>query len=86
VSTKLYFLGAVLTIIIAIADETTQVFSPVRGFSFSDLGADFISATLGQISIALVIRPKLEVWRFTLKSKVKGLKAQQEWLRKQNNK
>jgi len=83
VSTKLYFLGAIFTLVVAVVDETMQGFSPTRVFSFADLGADFVAATLGQISIALIIKPKLEIWRFTLKSKIKRFHAQEEWLRKQ---
>ena len=79
-SYKLYLINAIFTILIAVIDEGSQLFTVYRSFSFADLGADFIAAVLGQVSIALVIAPKLQVWKFYIKRKYKHFFAQEEWL------
>lgn len=79
-SYRLYFLGAIFSMLIAVIDETTQLFTADRTFSLVDIGADFTAAVLGQLSIALIIRPKLERWRFKLKLKRGQLRAEKRWL------
>lgn len=79
-SYKLYFINAIFTIAIALLDEGSQLFTVHRTFSFADLGADFTAAVLGQLSIALIIAPKLQVWRLRIKSKYKHYYAQEKWL------
>lgn len=81
-TTKLYFLGAIFAMIMALTDETFQFFTAERTFSLGDIGADFVAATLGQIAIALIIRPKLEVWRPMLRRSQRHLRAQEEWLKR----
>lgn len=84
-SYRLYFLGAIFTMVIAVVDETMQFFTASRTFNLADIGADFAAAMLGQLSIALVIRPKLERWRFKLKQKRAHLHAEKRWLSKRTN-
>lgn len=79
-SQKLYVLGAVFSMIIAVIDETTQLFVANRTFSLADIGADFTAALLGQFSIVLIIKPKLERWRFKLKLRRTLLKEEKRWL------
>lgn len=79
-SKKLYVLGAVFSMIIAVIDETAQLFVANRAFSLTDIGADFTAALLGQLSITLIIKPKLETWRFKLKLKRTRLQEQKRWL------
>lgn len=66
--------------IIAIADETSQLYVANRTFSLADIGADFTAALLGQFSIVLIIKPKLERWRFKLKLRRTLLKEEKRWL------
>lgn len=66
--------------IIAVIDETAQLYVTNRTFSLADIGADFTAALLGQFSIALIIKPKLERWRFKLKLRRALLKEEKRWL------
>lgn len=79
-SQKLYVLGAVFSMIIAVIDETAQLYVINRTFSLADIGADFTAALLGQFSIVLIIKPKLERWRFKLKLRRTLLKEEKRWL------
>lgn len=79
-SQKLYLMGAVFSMIIALLDETTQLFIANRSFSPIDIGADFTAAVLGQLSISLIVRPELEAWRFKLKLWRTKLRAEKRWL------
>jgi VanZ family protein len=82
----LYPVCAMLTMVVAITDESLQIFTSHRHFSFSDLGADFISALLRQISIALTIRPTLESYRYTLRRKKRHFLDEKRWLKKTTKK
>lgn len=79
---RLYFLGILIAGCFGIADETTQYFISTRRASLADLGADFISAALGQMFLFLVVRPELEMWRFKLRKHIKGYYQQEKWLKK----
>ena len=79
---RLYILGVLIAGCFGIVDETTQYFVPTRVASLADLGADFISAGLGQMFIFLVVRPELEIGRFKLRKQIKGYYAQERWLKK----
>ncbi|MFC1808465.1 VanZ family protein, partial [Candidatus Omnitrophota bacterium] len=79
-TTKLYVIGALFTMIVALVDEYTQMFTVYRTFSFADIGADFAAGLLGQFSIALILRPELDIWRVGLRYKRKMLIAQNRWI------
>ncbi|NQT89785.1 MAG: VanZ family protein [Candidatus Omnitrophica bacterium] len=81
-SQKLYFIGVIFSMSLAMADEYAQMFVAGRTFSYGDMFADFAAATLGQLYIALVIKPKLERWRVTLRVKSRILKSEMKWVRK----
>ena len=85
-SQKLYFMGVIFTLSLALIDEFFQLFTFERTASLADLAADFAAATVGQLSIALIIKPKLEKWRFKLKLKRAQLSAEQQWLKKRKQK
>jgi VanZ family protein len=75
---KLYVLSCVLTMLVAVVDEYLQSFSAYRTPSISDLMADFSAALFGQLSIALVIKPRLAALSFKIKNKIKAYSDQEQ--------
>lgn len=78
---NIYILGLLFTIVIGIVDECAQFFTIYRSFSIADIAADFTAALLAQLSIALVIRPAFDISIPKLRRKIKGLRAQDEWVK-----
>ena len=80
-STALYLWCVIFVCIAGYVDEFVQSFIPGRGFSLQDIRIDVFASILSELSIALVICPKLEKWRLKMSFYKKKLYERQEWIK-----
>jgi VanZ family protein len=80
---RLYLFGFLIATSFGVIDECLQLFSITRGFCFLDIRSDACAVLIGQLFMALVVRPDLEPWVPKLKNKIKGYYMQEKWLKKQ---
>ena len=80
---RLYFFSIILSLFIALLDESLQFFTLYRAFSIKDIAADILSAATGQFFIMLVIRPDIGSWRLKLNKKIDAFHAENRWVKNQ---
>lgn len=83
-TTAIYLWVCLLVLVAAIIDESVQLFLPNRSFSLYDMWLDIVVAVLAQLTIALVIFPKLERWKIKISRLKKDLALQEKWVDRYN--
>jgi len=83
-TTALYLWCVVFVAIAGFTDEFIQGFFPGRQSGLQDIKVDICAGILSQLTIALVIFPRLERWRIKIAFLKKGLYKRERWSEKYN--